>query len=135
VPITVTSRASRSAAAGSRGGPPFAFAAISASTSRLNPNRSRSIRGYRGPMRVRYASSHPAAICLAVSSSGPTASGTLAATRVALGASARASPSVSSARPSESRDRAQRKGIQSSASSPARRIEDGASAASRIATY
>ena len=85
-------------------------------------------------MRVRYASSQPAAICLAVSSSWAIASGTLVATRVEVERSAAASPSASRARPSGILERAQRKGSQSSASSPARRTEAGASAARRIGT-
>ena len=85
-------------------------------------------------MRVRYATSHPAAIARAVSSSPAIASGTLVATRVAPASSDSDSPSASSALPSASRPRAQRKGSHSSASSPASRTEAGASAARSTGT-
>ena len=81
-----------------------------------------------------YVDSHHAARRRALSASGPSATGTAAVIRVARGCSARASPASSSARPSASRERDHRNGAHSSASSPARRIDDSASAASAIGT-
>ena len=85
-------------------------------------------------MRVVYVDSHHAANRRAVSTSGPSATGTATTMRVGCGTSARASPSSSSARPSASRERAHRNGAHSSASSPATRIDSSDSAASAIGT-
>ncbi len=62
------------------------------------------------------------------------ASGTLGETAVGVESSAAASPSASSALPSSNLERAQRNGSQSSASSPATRIDGAASAATMIGT-